>query len=72
MGLPVLTFIGDSFVSREAASVINAVNLPELITTSKEEYELLAIEMATNPKKLKIIKDKLVYNLSSSLLSNCK
>ena len=68
MGLPVLTFIGDSFVSREAASVINAINLPEMITTSKEEYESLAIELATNPKKLKIIKDKLVYNLSSSLL----
>jgi protein O-GlcNAc transferase len=68
MGLPVLTFIGNSFVSREAASVINAVNLSELITTTKEEYESLAIELATNPEKLKIIKDKLVYNLSSSPL----
>jgi len=68
MGLPVLTYTGNSFVSREAASVINAVNLPELITATKEEYESLAIELATNPEKLKIIKDKLVYNLSSSLL----
>jgi predicted O-linked N-acetylglucosamine transferase (SPINDLY family) len=59
---------GSSFNSREAASVINAVNLPELITTTKEEYESLAIELATNPEKLKIIKDKLVYNLSSAPL----
>ena len=68
MGLPVLTFIGNSFVSREAASVINAINLPELITTTKEEYESLAIELATNPKQLKIIKDKLDNNLESAPL----
>jgi predicted O-linked N-acetylglucosamine transferase (SPINDLY family) len=60
--------MGNSFVSREAASVINAVNLPELITTTQEQYESLAIELATHPEKLKFIKDKLVYNLSSSLL----
>ena len=68
MGLPVLTCIGSSFPSRVAASVINAVNLPELITTTQEEYESLAIELATNPEKLKIIKDKLVDNLATSPL----
>jgi predicted O-linked N-acetylglucosamine transferase (SPINDLY family) len=68
MGLPVLTLEGSSFNSREAASVINAVNLPELITTTKEEYESLAIELATHPEQLKIIKDKLVHNLSSAPL----
>jgi protein O-GlcNAc transferase len=70
MGLPVLTFTGNSFVSREAASVINSANLPELITTTEEEYESLAIELATNPKKLKIIKDKLANNLPSAPLYN--
>ena len=68
MGLPVLTCIGNSFASRMAASVINAVNLPELITTSREQYESLAIELATNPEKLKIIKDKLVNNLPTAPL----
>ena len=68
MGLPVLTCMGNSFVSREAASVMNAVNLPELITSTQEQYESLAIELATNPEKLKIIKDKLVNNLSTSPL----
>jgi predicted O-linked N-acetylglucosamine transferase (SPINDLY family) len=63
MGLPVLTCIGKSFASRMASSVLNAVNLPELITTSQEEYESLAIELATNPEKLKIIEDKLESNL---------
>jgi predicted O-linked N-acetylglucosamine transferase (SPINDLY family) len=68
MGLPVLTCIGNSFASRMAASVINAVNLPELITTTQEQYESLAIELATNPEKLKIIKDKLVDNLPTAPL----
>jgi predicted O-linked N-acetylglucosamine transferase (SPINDLY family) len=68
MGLPVLTCMGNSFVSREAASVMNAINLPELITTTQEQYESLAIELATDPEKLKIIKDKLVNNLSTAPL----
>jgi len=68
MGLPVLTCMGNSFVSREAASVMNAINLPELITTTQEQYESLAIELAKDPEKLKIIKDKLINNLSTAPL----
>ena len=68
MGLPVLTYLGSSAVSRHAASILNALNLPELITTTLEDYESLAIELATDPEKLKIIKDKLVGNLSTAPL----
>ena len=68
MGLPVLTCIGSSFASRVAASLLNAVNLPELITTNQEQYESLAIELATKPDKLKIIKDKLAMNLPTAPL----
>jgi len=70
MGLPVLTFEGNSFVSRVASSLINSVNLPELITTTLEQYESLAIQLAKNPEKLKNIKEKLVDNLPSSPLYN--
>jgi len=63
MELPVLTYLGSSAVSRHAASVINALNLPELIAATEEEYEKLAIRLATHPEKLKNIKDKLVGNL---------
>ena len=61
-GLPVLTCIGKSFASRVAASLLNAIELPELITTTQEQYEALAIELATNPKKLRSIKQKLERN----------
>jgi predicted O-linked N-acetylglucosamine transferase (SPINDLY family) len=68
VGLPVLTRIGESFTSRVASSLLNGVNLPELITTSQEEYEALAIELATNPKKYKSLKDKLINNLPEAPL----
>ena len=68
MELPVLTCMGNSFASRVAASLLNAVNLPELITTTQEQYESLAIQLALHPEKLKIIKDKLINNLPTAPL----
>ena len=61
-GLPVLTLIGESFAGRVAASILNAVHLPELITSSEEEYEAMAIELALNPEKLDELKQKLDNN----------
>jgi len=61
-GLPVLTLAGESFASRVAASLLNAMQLPELITSTQEEYEALAIELATNPEKLLNIRRKLEQN----------
>ena len=61
-GVPVITLKGKHFASRVAASLVSAVDLPELATDSPKEYEKLAIHLATNPSKLKIIKDFLVQN----------
>ena len=61
-GLPLLTLMGSSFASRVAASLLNAIGLPELITSTQEDYEALAIELATNPHKLADIKLKLANN----------
>jgi predicted O-linked N-acetylglucosamine transferase (SPINDLY family) len=72
MGLPLVTLIGKSFASRMAASLLNSVGLPELITLTPETYESLAIELATNPQKLADIKTKLANNLSTCLLYNTK
>ena len=62
VGLPVLTLIGQSFASRVAASLLNAIGLPKLITDHQEAYEALAIEQAQNPKKRADINAKLVNN----------
>jgi predicted O-linked N-acetylglucosamine transferase (SPINDLY family) len=61
-GIPVLTLMGQSFASRVAASLLNAIGLPELITNTQAEYEALAIELATNSKKFADIKLKLAIN----------
>ena len=61
-GLPVLTCMGESFASRVAASLLKAIGLPELVTQTQAEFETLAIELATNPVKLKALKVKLERN----------
>ena len=67
-GLPVLTCMGESFASRVAASLLNAIELPELITTTQEQYEATAIELANNPEKFKDIKKKLERNRLTTTL----
>jgi len=69
-GVPILTLMGQSFASRVAASLLNAIGLSELITNTQEEYEALAIELATNPKKLADIKLKLANNCLTMPLFN--
>jgi predicted O-linked N-acetylglucosamine transferase (SPINDLY family) len=61
-GLPVLTQAGESFAARVAASLLNAIGLPELITETQTEYESLAIELAHNPARLSALKVKLEQN----------
>jgi protein O-GlcNAc transferase len=67
-GLPVLTRIGTTFAGRVAASLLEAVGVPDLITHSREEYEELAIELALDRKKLKRVKDKLEKHRSTAPL----
>jgi predicted O-linked N-acetylglucosamine transferase (SPINDLY family) len=67
-GVPVLTRVGESSMSRICASLLNAIELPELITKTQSEYEATAIELATNPVKLNAIKDKLARNRLTTAL----
>ena len=61
-GLPVLTQIGETFAGRVGASLLSAIGLPELITSTTEEYEALAIELAKSTEKLAIIRSRLANN----------
>jgi len=61
-GLPLLTQIGETFTGRVAASLLTAIGLPELITSTPQAYEELAVELATNPGKLAAFKHKLANN----------
>ena len=70
MGVPIITKTGKSYTSRMAASLLHSIGLPELITSSTEEYEKLAIELATNADKLNSIKLKLKKNQIQKPLFN--
>jgi protein O-GlcNAc transferase len=67
-GLPVLTCKGQAFAGRVAASLLEAVGLPELVTQSLEEYEVRALELARDPAKLQTVKQKLEQNISNTPL----
>jgi hypothetical protein len=70
VGLPVLTILGETFAGRVAASLLSAINMPELIAKSLNEYEALAIDLAKNPEKLKALKEKLQQNRLTTPLFN--
>jgi predicted O-linked N-acetylglucosamine transferase (SPINDLY family) len=61
-GVPVLTCLGPTFAGRVAASVLQAVGLPELITNSLEEYETLALKLASDPALLGSWRERLAQN----------
>ena len=68
MGLPLVTCPGDTFPSRVAASLLSAIGMPELVTSSLGEYEDLALELAREPERLAAIKAKLARNRDTSPL----
>jgi protein O-GlcNAc transferase len=62
MGVPVLTCSGASMVSRVAGSQLRAIGLPELVTTSLEEYEALALKLAAESELLAAYRARLATN----------
>jgi predicted O-linked N-acetylglucosamine transferase (SPINDLY family) len=56
MGVPVVTLTGAAFAGRVATSLLHAVGLPQLCTTSLAEYKAVALELAREPAKLATLK----------------
>jgi protein O-GlcNAc transferase len=61
-GLPVLTCAGDSYVGRMAGSMLHAIGLPDLVTTSLVEYEQHAMQLAQQPARLAELRHQLAGN----------
>jgi predicted O-linked N-acetylglucosamine transferase (SPINDLY family) len=61
-GVPLLTCAGETFAGRVAASLLHAIRLRELIARTPADYETLAVELATNPAKLREIRERLARN----------
>tara|TARA_A100001011_G_scaffold206593_1_gene214729 strand:- start:3480 stop:5453 length:1974 start_codon:yes stop_codon:yes gene_type:complete len=68
MCLPVITLAGDSFASRVSASLLNSINLNELITNDLKSYEKLALNISNDKKLLNEIKNKIkLYSTKKNL-----
>jgi len=70
--VPVLTIAGKSFASRVASSLLNSIGLSDLITTDKNDYVTLAVELAHNQEKYVEVKSRLIKNKSTWPLFNSK
>ena len=61
-GVPLITCPGETFAGRVAASLLHAIRLTELVAPTPADYEALAVELATNPAKLREIRERLAHN----------
>jgi len=60
--------MGETFASRVAASLLGAIDLPELVTTTEKTYEALAVELAFDTERYREIKKRLQQNRFTSPL----
>jgi protein O-GlcNAc transferase len=67
-GLPVVTRAGPTFASRVAASLLRAVGLDELVTSSADAYRRLILELAVDRPRIAHLKRRLVAARSEAPL----
>lgn len=70
VNLPIITLKGESFASRVAASLLNSINMSELVTESTEDYENLALKIFSDNDYFENIKSKIKENKILSNLFN--
>jgi predicted O-linked N-acetylglucosamine transferase (SPINDLY family) len=61
-GLPVLTCLGEGFAGRVAASLLTAIGTPQLITSTLDQYEELAVRLAGDAGALAEVRQTLAAN----------
>jgi predicted O-linked N-acetylglucosamine transferase (SPINDLY family) len=67
-GCPLLTMAGETFVSRVAGSLLRAIGLSELVTSSLEEYQDMALRLARDADYLGELRSRLEANRKTSPL----
>jgi predicted O-linked N-acetylglucosamine transferase (SPINDLY family) len=58
-GCPVVTLIGQSFISRVAASLLHAANLPDLVTEDLAAYKNKILSLIDDPAARRALRQKL-------------
>ena len=68
MNVPVLSCVGEAFPGRVGQSILHAVEMPELIAQTPEQYYQLALQLASDRQALAAIKTKLREKVKTSSL----
>ena len=66
-GVPLLTWTGETFASRVAASLLASVGLAELAVTDAETYVDLAVRLAREPHRLAALRARLAERAGKTL-----
>jgi len=72
MGVPVVTLTGETVASRGSASILTNLGLPELVTTTKEDYVKLAVQLANDLPRLRELRADLRGRLEKSVLMDAE
>lgn len=72
MGVPVITLTGHCFAGRHSTSHLTNVGLPELVTTTPEEYVAVAFALAQDPDRLTTLRQSLRERMAASPLCDAK
>lgn len=71
-GVPVLTWPGDSFAGRVAASLVHAAGLSDMAVASREEYVALAAHLAGDSRRLAAVRIRLLAQRDSPLFDTAR
>ena len=69
-GLPLLTCAGETFAARVSGSHLRAAGMTELVTSSLNEYEELAVALAREPTRLVSLRERLARDRATAPLFN--
>ena len=61
-GVPFITYTSETYHNRVGKSILNSLDLDELVYYSYKEYIDMAVKLATNPEYYKEVKYKIVEN----------
>ena len=72
MGVPVVTLTGQTFCGRHSTSHLTNVGLSELVTTTPEDYVAVAVALARDPERLRVLRQGLRERMAASPLCDAK
>ena len=70
MGVPVVALLGNSLTSRTAGAILVSVGMQDWVANTEDEYLDIAVEFASRPDYLKILRNELATKISASAAGN--